>query len=99
MGIAVNWGYQLEALQQDDDGVSVAFANGVQESFSFVIGCDGLRSSTRESLFGEQPVHYTGLSMVRSVLDIPVLSDVNYVSGAEYHLYRTGIEECMSQLR
>lgn len=64
LGIPVQWSHELENLVQDDEGISVTFANGVQERFSFVVGCDGLRSNTRRSLFGEQPADYTGLATV-----------------------------------
>ncbi|KIP01125.1 hypothetical protein PHLGIDRAFT_131362 [Phlebiopsis gigantea 11061_1 CR5-6] len=61
-GVPVVWGHKLETLVQHDDSVTVTFSNGVQETFSFVVGCDGLHSNTRTCLFGEQPATYTGLS-------------------------------------
>ena len=65
-GIPVRWEHQLESLEQDDEHVTVTFTNGVKETFSFVIGCDGIRSSTRKAIFGEEPPPaYTGISMVR----------------------------------
>ena len=74
LGIPVNWGYEMETLEQDEHGVSVTFANGVKESFSFVIGCDGLRSKTREVLFGEQPADYTGLCTVINLNSFRVIA-------------------------
>jgi 2-polyprenyl-6-methoxyphenol hydroxylase-like FAD-dependent oxidoreductase len=62
--IPVKWGHELEGLEQSDEGVLVTFTNGVQEWFSFVIGCDGLHSKTRTYLFGEQSVDYTGVAAV-----------------------------------
>ena len=61
-GVRIIWGHKLEALEQDADSVNVTFAHGVRETFSFVIGCDGLHSNTRTCLFGRQPATYTGLA-------------------------------------
>lgn len=66
-GVPVVWGHKLESLVQDNDSVTITFSNGVQETFSFVIGCDGLHSNTRTCLFGEQPATYTGLSHVNLI--------------------------------
>lgn len=63
-GVRVLWGHKLEALEQGEDNVAVTFANGVKETFSFVVGCDGLHSNTRSCLFGEQPTSYTGFAQV-----------------------------------
>ena len=65
LGVEFHWGHKLETLEQFEDSVTVAFANGTKETFSFVIGCDGLHSDTRISLFGHQPADYTGISQVR----------------------------------
>ncbi|EKM52862.1 uncharacterized protein PHACADRAFT_100160 [Phanerochaete carnosa HHB-10118-sp] len=62
LGIPVNFGHKLEKLEQTEDSVTVTFANGVQETFSFVVGCDGLHSNTRSCLFGETSADYTGVS-------------------------------------
>ncbi|EKM53957.1 uncharacterized protein PHACADRAFT_257471 [Phanerochaete carnosa HHB-10118-sp] len=61
LGVTIRYGHRLEALAQEDDGVAVTFANGVRETFSFVVGCDGLHSGTRVCLFGDTPADYTGL--------------------------------------
>ncbi|GJE95030.1 FAD-dependent monooxygenase [Phanerochaete sordida] len=62
LDVPVHFGHKLEALEQDDESVTVSFANGVKETFSFVVGCDGIHSNTRGCLFGETPADYTGLS-------------------------------------
>lgn len=68
--VEFKWDHKLEQLQQNEDSVTVTFANGVQETFSLVIGCDGLHSNTRVCLFGEQSADYTGLSQVRWLCSI-----------------------------
>ncbi|GJE95020.1 FAD/NAD(P)-binding domain-containing protein [Phanerochaete sordida] len=62
LGVPVKFGHKLEGLEDKGDSVEVAFANGVKETFDFVVGCDGLHSNTRACLFGETPADYTGLS-------------------------------------
>lgn len=64
-GIEVKFGHKLETLEQSGKKVKVTFANGAQDTFDFVVGCDGLHSNTRTCLFGEQPADYTGLTQVR----------------------------------
>lgn len=71
-GVPVVWGHKLESLAQSDESVTVTFSNGVQETFSFIVGCDGLHSNTRTCLFGVQPATYTGLSHV-SLVVYPIL--------------------------
>ena len=68
LGVPVHWGYELDTLEQNDTEVSVTFTNTTKESFSFVIGCDGLHSNARKALFGDQPAVYTGLCMVMLLL-------------------------------
>lgn len=67
-GIRIIWGHQLSTLEQSQDSVILTFANGVKDTFSFVVGCDGLHSNTRTCLFGEQPATYTGLSQVSAAV-------------------------------
>ncbi|MBZ5712235.1 FAD-dependent monooxygenase [Nannocystis pusilla] len=44
----------ITALAQDDDGVDVRFARGEPRRFDLVIGADGLHSTTRRLVFGEE---------------------------------------------
>ncbi|KZT70894.1 FAD/NAD(P)-binding domain-containing protein [Daedalea quercina L-15889] len=65
------WGHQLVALDQHADHVEVAFVNGTKDAASFVVGCDGLHSDTRVSMFGREEAGYTGLSQTGGVSPIP----------------------------
>ena len=73
MGVHINWGYQLQSFEQSDDSVQVLFTNGVKDTFSFIIGCDGLHSNIRKQLFGSQPARYTGVTQVCPVIDCALL--------------------------
>ena len=64
-GVPVKWGHKLVALEQREDHVTVTFENGVKDTASFVVGCDGLHSNTRVCLFGKQRADFTGLTQVR----------------------------------
>lgn len=67
-GIEIKWGHQAIQFEQSENAVEVIFANGVKDTASFVVGCDGLHSNTRTALFGkEDRADFTGLVQVRSV--------------------------------
>ena len=66
-GIPVHFGRQVVALEQGPDSVTVEFADGTKDTASFVVGCDGLHSNTRISLFGKEAAQFTGLVQVRIV--------------------------------
>ncbi|KAG1881389.1 hypothetical protein C8R48DRAFT_680793 [Suillus tomentosus] len=59
--IEIKWGHQAIEYEQSDDAVEVTFANGVKDTASFVVGCDGLHSNTRIALFGKEKANFTGL--------------------------------------
>lgn len=67
-GVPTKWGHKLVSLEQGEDSVKVKFANGAEDTASFVVGCDGLHSNTRVSLFGESPADFTGLTQVRGTM-------------------------------
>jgi len=50
----------VTSLRQVGEEVEVQFSDGAREVFDLVVGCDGIRSSTRQMLFGEVPVCYSG---------------------------------------
>ncbi|GAB3276708.1 FAD-dependent monooxygenase [Larkinella harenae] len=53
---------QISQLEQDADRATVTFASGHIEEYDLVIAADGIRSKTRELMFGEEPVfRYLGL--------------------------------------
>ncbi len=102
-GVSVHLGRTVQTLEQDADGVSVQFDNGVRSRFDLVIGADGLYSRTRTMLFPEAPVpRYSGQAVWRAVLPRPpevqtatmwigprVKPGVNPVSATEMYLFIT----------
>jgi salicylate hydroxylase len=67
-GIEIRWGHQAIEFEQSEDSVEVTFANGIKDTASFVVGCDGLHSNTRIALFGKEKASFTGLVQVRLFL-------------------------------
>ena len=51
---AVHWGKNVERVEETDDGVQVQFADGSMEHADLVIGADGMKSSVRKSIFGDE---------------------------------------------
>ncbi|KAF8318801.1 FAD/NAD(P)-binding domain-containing protein [Clavulina sp. PMI_390] len=47
-----------------EETVSVHFTNGLTDTASFVVGCDGLHSITRRVLFGKDEAQYTGMTQM-----------------------------------
>ena len=66
-GVEIRWNHNLVDLEQHEESVTVKFDSGLEDTASFVVGCDGLHSNTRICLFGEQKADYTGLVQVRDV--------------------------------
>lgn len=58
-GVEFVFGNTLDCIEQDGDGVNVHFSQGFEESdrrkrFDLVVGADGLQSSTRRLVWGEE---------------------------------------------
>ena len=50
------FGNQITALEEQPENVKVTFQNGTIRHFDFVIAADGIRSSTRNLMFGNEAV-------------------------------------------
>ncbi len=58
----------LESFTQDDQRVSLRFADGGSGSSALLVGADGLRSTVRGQLFGAEPPRESGLIASRGVV-------------------------------
>lgn len=102
-GANVRLGCTFTAIEQDDDGVDVAFSDGQRARYDLIIGADGLYSQVREAVFpgGPKP-RYSGQAVWRAVLPRPpgidhatiwigprVKPGVNPVSRTEMYLFVT----------
>ena len=102
-GTEVHLGCTFEVIEQDAEGVEVAFDDGRRGRYDLVIGADGLNSKVRESVFPGAPVpRYLGQAVWRAVLPRPpeidtatmwvgprIKAGVNPVSREEMYLFVT----------
>jgi 2-polyprenyl-6-methoxyphenol hydroxylase-like FAD-dependent oxidoreductase len=71
-GTQVHLGCSFNAIEQDAQGVDVAFTDGRRGRYDLVIGADGLYSKVREALFPDAPrPRYVGQAVWRAVLARP----------------------------
>ncbi|WP_461083758.1 FAD-dependent monooxygenase [Spirosoma flavus] len=64
------FGDSITALEQHPDEVSVTFASGKTETFHLVIAADGVRSTTRQLMFGDEP-QFKSLGLYIAYMTIP----------------------------
>jgi 2-polyprenyl-6-methoxyphenol hydroxylase-like FAD-dependent oxidoreductase len=64
-GLGVRFGTQIRSMSDNGSVVGVEFEDGVEDSFSLVFGADGVRSRTRQLVFGEEEqfVRFLGASV------------------------------------
>ena len=70
-------GQQLVAITQDDNQVSLSFANGQSDQCDVVVACDGLKSTIRDRLFPTEPPKFTGYVAWRGVVERSRVPQVN----------------------
>lgn len=79
-GAEVLRGVTVRSLEATDDGVAAELTDGTTVRCGFVIGADGIRSSLREMLFGDEVrPEYTGTVVWRAMLGRPRDVDRFYV--------------------
>lgn len=52
----------VDKIDQTNDEVYVTFSDGTEETYDLVVGCDGVRSETRDLVFGDVPLSYSGMT-------------------------------------
>lgn len=68
---------KLVSLDQDDDGVVLAFEDGTQVQADAVIGADGVHSLVREILLGPEEPRFTGKVAYRTTYPASLLKGVD----------------------
>ena len=66
----VRVGAECTGFVEDANGVSAVFADGSSERGDLLIGADGLRSTIRQQLLGEELPRYSGYTAWRAVAEI-----------------------------
>jgi 2-polyprenyl-6-methoxyphenol hydroxylase-like FAD-dependent oxidoreductase len=65
----VNAGMSCIGFEQDETGVVARFAGGAEERGTFLVGADGLRSTTRAQLLGAAPPQYAGYAQLQALVE------------------------------
>lgn len=83
----IRLGARCTGFAQDKEGVRLSLADGSEEQGSLLIGADGLRSTVRAQIHGEQEPHYVGYTQWQSLIP-----DEGYAlpPGAERVLFGAG---------
>ena len=69
-GAELRTGHQVMGITQSADKVACKFANGVSENCEVLIASDGIKSTTRETLFPGTPATFTGYVAWRGLVDM-----------------------------
>ncbi|TPG25554.1 FAD-dependent monooxygenase [Mycolicibacterium hodleri] len=72
--VEFEYGARITAVDQDDAGVTVSFANGPARRFGLLILAEGIRSTTRDEVFGGEP-DYRDLGYYTAYCTVPKTSD------------------------
>src|SRR4029077_4988008 len=67
--------HRLIGLDENGEGVRLAFANGAIAVADAVIGADGVHSTVRDILFGTTPVNFTGRIAYRTTYPAALLGE------------------------
>ncbi|MBT4740652.1 MAG: NAD(P)-binding protein [Rhodospirillaceae bacterium] len=65
---ALKLNHKLTEIEQNDDGVTLRFANGVTDRCDVAVACDGLKSMVRDTLFETEPPKFTGFLAWRGLV-------------------------------
>lgn len=65
---AVRLGCRFAALEQDDDGVTLTFHDGIVARGTIAVGADGIRSPVRATLFGSVRPQFNGVVAWRGLV-------------------------------
>ncbi|KAK5993822.1 3-hydroxybenzoate 6-hydroxylase-like protein [Cladobotryum mycophilum] len=76
LGVEVREGWKLVDIRETEDDVTAIFDNGQSVTGSFLVGCDGIRSTTRQVLqrrlgILQRPPEYTGLVQMAGISKTP----------------------------
>jgi salicylate hydroxylase len=69
----VRLGMRLVGVEQHGQGVVARFESGEEAHGDMLVGADGLRSTVRRLLFGEQPARFTGFAAWRGIIPMEAM--------------------------
>ena len=74
----IRTGHRFERLEQRDSRPRAIFHNGAAAEADLLVGCDGLRSAVRTSLFGAESPRFTGYVAWRGLVPVASLPDERF---------------------
>lgn len=87
LGVKLRFGTRVSTLEQDADGVDIAFADGGRGRYDLVIGADGVRSATRALIGVELETTPVGMGIWRVFTPRPAsVTRTDLVYGGPCHI-------------
>ncbi|MFA6115297.1 MAG: FAD-dependent monooxygenase [Sphingomonas sp.] len=65
----VRYGRSVVLLQRDSAGTLVTFSDGTRRTYDLVIGADGIQSTVRSAIFGQEKLVDLGIASWRTITD------------------------------
>ncbi len=83
LGVNIQIGIKVQALEEQADATVATFTNGVEQAYDFVVGADGLNSTTRALVFpeAEKPA-YSGQLSIRWMAPGPFVEGEGWYHGS-----------------
>jgi salicylate hydroxylase len=72
----IQFSKRLKTVTESDQGVTLLFEDGTQDTVDLVVGADGIHSRVRTALFGEEYPRFTGVVSFRAVVPTERVKDV-----------------------
>jgi salicylate hydroxylase len=79
----IHLGHRLARLSDKGDRVEAWFENGARVAADVVIGADGINSTVRAALFGEEAPRFAGCVAYRGLVPTPRIADLGLELGSQ----------------
>lgn len=87
LGVKIRFGTSVTTLDQDADGVDVAFSDGGSGRYDLVVGADGVRSATRALIGIELETRPVGMGIWRAFTSRPAsVTRTDLIYGGPCHI-------------
>ena len=77
----IHLGHRLAGLEDKDDSVEAWFENGARMTADILVGADGINSTVRAALFGEEAPVFAGCVAYRGLVPTERLADLGLETG------------------
>jgi len=77
----IHLGYRLVGLLDHDDGIEADFANGARIRADILVGADGIHSTVRTILFGDEAPQFAGCVAYRGLVPAARIADLDLERG------------------